>query len=93
MDTIEIMKNSVDVFFEASPRYSPAQVVQIMESILAREIFQKFPQLTKQLWAGALWSDGYFVRSVGDQGIAEATRRYIEYPAQEQAFTQLPLFR
>ncbi|MFC2039523.1 IS200/IS605 family transposase [Chloroflexota bacterium] len=92
VDTIEVMENHVHVFLEARPRYSPAQVVQIMTSISARDIFQKFPQLTKQLWVGALWSDGYFVRSVGDQVTAEVIRRCIEYQAQGQIFPQLPLF-
>ncbi|MFC2039188.1 IS200/IS605 family transposase [Chloroflexota bacterium] len=79
VDTIEVMEDRVHVFLEAAPRYSPAQVVQIMKSISAREVFQKFPQLTKQLWAGELWSGGYSVRSVGDQVTAEMIRRYIEY--------------
>lgn len=92
MDTMEVMEDHVHVFLEAPPRYSPAQVVQIMKSISAREVFQQFPQLRKQFWAGELWSDGYFVRSVGDQVTAEVIRRYIEYQTQEQFSPQLPLF-
>jgi len=92
VDTMEVMEDHVHVFLEASPRYSPAQVVQIMKSRSAQEIFRKFPQLRKQLWAGELWSDGYFVRSVGDQVTAEVIRRYIEYQTQEQTSSQIPLF-
>ena len=92
VDTMEVTEDHVHVFVEAPPRYSPAQVVQIMKSISAREVFQRFPQLSKQLWAGELWSDGYFVRSVGDQVTAEVIRRYIEYQSQEQISPQLPLF-
>lgn len=92
VDTMEVMEDHVHVFLEASPRYSPAQVVQIMKSRAAQEIFRKFPQLRKQLWAGELWSDGYFVRSVGDQVTAEVIRRYIEYQTQEQTSSQIPLF-
>ena len=92
VDTMEVMEGHVHVFLEVPPRYSPAQVVQIMKSISAREVFQRFPQLRKQLWAGELWSDGYFVRSVGDQVTAEVIRRYIGYQAQEQTSPQLPLF-
>ena len=92
VDTMEVMEDHVHVFWEAPPRYSPAQVLQIMKSISAREIFQRFPRLRKQLWAGELWRDGYFVRSVGGQVTAEVIRRYIEYQAQEHISPQLPLF-
>ena len=92
VDTMEVMEDHVHVFLEAPPRYSPARIVQVMKSISAREVFQHFPQLRKQLWAGELWSDGYFVRSVGDQVTADVIRRYIEYQTQEQISPQLRLF-
>ena len=38
LDTMEEMEDHVHVFLEAPPRYSPAQVVQIMKSISAREV-------------------------------------------------------
>ena len=25
-----------------------------------KEVFKKYPELRKQLWAGELWNDGYF---------------------------------
>ncbi len=59
IDTLEVMEDHVHIFDEAPPKYSPAQVVQIMKSISAREVFKKFPKLRKQLWAGELWNDGY----------------------------------
>lgn len=67
IDEMEVVIDHVHVFLTASPRYSPAQVVQILKSISAREIFKKFPELKKQLWAGELWNDGYFARTVGDK--------------------------
>jgi len=58
-------------------------------SVSAREVFKKFPKLRKQLWAGELWSDGYFVRSVGDKVTADIIRKYIEYQIHEQNSLQL----
>jgi len=86
VDTMEVMEDHVHVFLEAPPRYSPAEVVQIMKSISVRELFRRFPRFREQLWAGELWSDGHFVRSVGDQVTVEVIRRYIEYHVQEQTF-------
>jgi putative transposase len=92
IDTIEIMEDHVHIFVGAPPRYSPAKLVQIMKSISAREVFRKFPKLRKQLWAGELWSDGYFVRSVGDKVIADIIRKYIEYQTHEENSSQLKMF-
>ena len=92
IDTMEVMEDHVHVFIEAPPRYSPARIVQIMKSISAREIFRQFPELRKQLWAGELWNDGYFVRSVGDKVTADIIRRYIEYQTHEADSTQLNMF-
>ena len=93
IDTMEVMEDHVHIFVEVSPRYSPAQVVQILKSIYAREAFKKFPNLREQLWAGELWSDGYFVRSVGDKVTADIIRKYIEYQAHEEDTFQLPMFQ
>ena len=93
IDTMEVMEDHVHVFMEVPPRYSPAQAVQILKSVSAREVFKKFPKLRKQLWAGELWSDGYFVRSVGDKVTADIIRRYIEYQIHEEDFLQLRMFK
>jgi putative transposase len=92
IDTIGVMEDHVHIFVGAPPRYSPAQMVQIMKSISAREVFKKYPKLRKQLWAGELWSDGYFVRSVGDRVIADVIRKYIEYQTHEATSAQLKMF-
>ncbi len=92
IDIMEVMEDHVHIFVEAPPRYSPARVVQVMKSISARETFKKYPKLKKQLWAGELWNDGYFARSVGDEVTAEIIRRYIEYQTHEDDSNQLNMF-
>jgi putative transposase len=92
IDTMEVMEDHVHIFVEAPPRYAPSRVVQIMKSISAREVFKQYPELRKQLWAGELWSDGYFVRSVGDKVTADIIRKYIEYQSHENNSSQLKMF-
>ena len=92
IDTMEVMEDHVHVFVEVPPKYSPAQVVQIMKIISARETFRQYPELREQLWAGELWNDGYFVRSVGDKVTADIIRKYIEYQAHEDDSVQLNMF-
>jgi len=92
IDTMEVIEDHVHVFIEVIPRHSPARVVQVMESISAREVFKEFPEMRKQFWAGELWSDGHFVRSVGDEVTADVIRKYIEYRAHEDDSIQLSMF-
>ena len=84
IDTMEVKEDHVHLFLSAPPRYSPAGVVQIIKSISAKVVFKEFPEIKKQLWGGEFWSDGYFVRSVGDKVTSEVIRRYIKYQHQEQ---------
>jgi putative transposase len=84
IDTMEVKEDHVHLFLSAPPRYSPAVVVQILKSISAKMAFKEFPELKRQLWGREFWSDGYFVRSVGDKVTSEVIRRYIKYQHQEQ---------
>ena len=92
IDTLEVMEDHVHVFIEAPPRYSPSQIVQVMKSISAKEVFRRYPKLRKQLWAHELWSDGYFVRSVGDKVTADIIRKHIEYQTHQDNASQLKMF-
>ena len=62
------------------------------EEYICLEAFKKFPNLRKQLWAGELWSDGYFVRSLGEKVAADIVRKYIEYQTHEDKSSQLCMF-
>ncbi len=84
IDTMEVKDDHVHLFLSAPPRYSPARVVQVIKSISAKVVFKEFPGVKKQLWGGEFWSDGYFVRSVGDKVTSDLIRRYIKYHQEEQ---------
>ncbi|MFC1943522.1 transposase [Chloroflexota bacterium] len=60
-----------------STNIGSAQVIQIVKSISAQEVFRRFPKQRKQLWVGELWNDGYFVRSVGGKVTTDIIRKYI----------------
>ena len=92
IDTMEVMEDHVHVFIEVPPAYAPAEAVQILKSISAREVFKKFPKMRKAMWSGRIWGDGYFVRSVGDKVTADVIRKYIRYQKQEETSSQLTMF-
>ena len=91
IDTMGIEVEHVHIFLSAPPKYSPAKIVEVLKSISSKVVFEEFPWLKEHLWAGEFWSDGYFVRTVGDEVTAELIRRYIRYQQREQS-RQLKLF-
>ena len=46
-------------------------MVGVLKGISAAEVFEKFPEVKKELWGGEFWEDGYFARTVGDKVTAE----------------------
>jgi len=87
--------NHLHAFVSAPPRFSPSQIVTILKSISARQIFQQFPEVKKRLWGGELWGDGFYVGTVGDGATTETIKKYIEKQGKEtghKGFAQLKLF-
>ena len=78
VSTIGIADDHLHLFIEAAPRFAPAELVNVIKSISARELFRAFPELRRQLWGGELWEDGYAVRAVSDQVTEAVVRRYVE---------------
>ena len=77
----EVMPDHVHMLVLAPPRYSPARIAQIFKSITARELFKQFPHLKKQYWGGKLWTDSYFVETVGSKRL-DAIKDYIRHQKQ-----------
>jgi len=49
IDTLEVMSDHIHLFLLASPKYSPSQVVQVLKSVSARELFYHHPALREEL--------------------------------------------
>ena len=52
-------KDHVHFLIQSVPKYSPTQIVKIVKSITAREVFARCPQVKKKLWGGEFWSDDH----------------------------------
>ena len=74
---LAVAADHVHILVSAPPRYSPAQIVQWLKGISAREVFKRFPWLKNILWAGEFWSDGYYWGTVGDKTSTEVVLQYI----------------
>ena len=54
------------------------EVVKIVKSITAREIFKRVPGVKRQLWGGEFWTKGHFISTVGRHGNKEAIKNYVK---------------
>ena len=79
----------VHFLIQSVPTYSAKKIIQTVKSITAREIFERVPEIKKELWGGELWSDGYYVSTVGQRGNEETIRRYVQEQGKEEEYKKL----
>ena len=84
--------NHVHFLVQSVPLYSPKQLVQIIKSITAREVFKACPEVRKYLWGGKFWSDGYFVSTVGTHQTEEMIKNDVQQQGKPEDDGQLRLF-
>ena len=95
---LEIGADNDHVHFlvQSVPKKSASEVVRVIKSITAREIFRRCPEVKKKLWGGEFWTSGYFVSTVGKHGNEEMIGKYVKGQGNEytkiHADHQLALF-
>jgi len=77
---LEIGTDNDHVHFlvQAVPVYSPTEIITLIKSITAREVFRHHPEVKEQLWGGEFWSEGYFVNTVSKFGDESTISRYVK---------------
>lgn len=91
-EQIGVDTNHVHYLLSAAPKFSPSRIIQVIKSITARELFSRHPDLRKELWGGELWTDGFFVATVGEGGNRDVIREYVRKQGEPRDIQQLKLF-
>ena len=81
-------KDHVHLLIQSVPTYSPKKIIQIVKSIIAREVFAKCLQMKKKLWGGEFWTDGYYVETVSEHGNEQIISRYVKEQGPEKIIKQ-----
>lgn len=76
-------KDHVHFLVQSIPRYSVTNLVKMIKSLTAREIFRLCPEVKKILWGGEFWSDGYFASTVGKHGDENMIGKYVKNQGKE----------
>lgn len=90
-EQIGIDQDHVHWLLSAAPKHAPSEIIQIIKSITARELFKQYPALKKNLWGGELWTDGFFVATIGEGGNRDIIRAYVEKQGRREERKQLKL--
>ena len=87
---IGLEEDHVHFLVQGIPTMAVYEVVRIIKSLTAREIFRRHPKVKKEiLWGGALWTSGYYANTVGLYAGKETIRRYIENQGKQEEYTEL----
>lgn len=69
--------NHIHILCSFHPKLSGGDVVRIFKSITAKQLFQRFPELKKDLWGGEFWTDGYYIATVSKRADWTTVERYV----------------
>ena len=76
-------KDHMHLLIQTVARYSPTEIVRIVKSITAKQVFKQCPEVKKQLWGGEFWSDGYYVATVSEHGNEKVISNYVRNQGNE----------
>ena len=82
-------KDHVHFLVQSVPALPVTRIVTIIKSITARQVFDKMPELKKQLWGSSLWTSGYYAATVGKHGNEKAIGKYVKEQGRASQYVQI----
>ena len=82
-------KDHVHFLIQSVPKKSASEIIRMVKSIIAREVFKKHPEVKEKFWGGEFWTDGYFVNTVSKFGDETSISSYVRDQGLEKEYTVL----
>ncbi len=82
-------KDHVHFLVQSVPVLTVTRIVMIIKSITARHVFEKMPELKKELWGSSLWTSGYFASTVGKHGNETVIGKYVKEQGRATEYVQI----
>lgn len=94
-EQVGIDRNHVHWLVSAAPKYSSSELIRIIKSVTGREMFRLCPDLREELWGGELWTNGFYVATVGERGSRDVILEYVRRQGKKERHEagQLKLFK
>ena len=71
-------EDHVHFLVQSVPTNCVDEIIRIIKSITAKELFRRHPEVKKKLWGGNFWTSGYYANTVGQYGNEDLIRQYVE---------------
>jgi len=81
--------NHVHFLVQSVPNYSLTEMVRMLKSITAKQLFQLHPEIKEILWGGKFWTSGYYANTVGQYANEEVIRKYVESQGMEKQYKKV----
>ncbi len=82
-------KDHVHFLVQSVPAYSVTRIVTIIKSLTGRMVFERMPDLKKELWGTSLWTSGYYASTVGKHGTEAAIIKYVKEQGRQSEYVQI----
>ena len=88
---VEIGYESDHVHFliQSVPNNSVSEIVRILKSITAKQLFQRHPEIEFKLWGVSFWTSGYYANTVGQYANEEMIKQYVENQGKEKEYKKI----
>lgn len=84
IEQIEIMPEHVHLLVSFKPKIAPTNVVKTFKGVSARLWFKEHPETKSLLWGGHLWSNSYYMSTLGDMS-KNVVEKYISNQRTEKS--------
>lgn len=74
----------IHFLIQTVPTISPSKLAQIIKSITARELKKRMPEIRDQLWGASVWTNGYFINTVGRSSTEHVISTYVRNQGSKQ---------
>ncbi len=81
--------NHVHFLVQGVPTLAPYRIVQIIKSITSKEIQRQHEWVKMFLWGGSIWTNGYYINTVGQYGNQDVIKKYIESQGKKYEYKQV----
>ena len=82
-------KDHMHFLIQSVPTWTVTRLVTTIKSITAKKVFEKKPELKKELWGSSLWTSGYFASTIGKHGNETAIGKYIKKQGTEKDYKKI----
>jgi len=79
-------KDHVHFLVQSVSKMSASEIIRMIKSIIAREVFKQHPEVKEKLWGGEFWTDGYFVNTVSKFGDETSISKYVRDQGLEKEY-------